>query len=100
MPITRSDLLVFSAGLAVGALAYATYPKWKDQLEPLLSEAREKLGPLLSEALAGAGDACADARSEVDKATSEFVDPRPATTTPMSQASATNGVTKPAPVAA
>src|SRR5262245_27361803 len=52
MAITKSDLLVFSAGWAAGAAAYATYPRWKHKLEPLLSGV-----------VAGAAAAFSDARS-------------------------------------
>ncbi len=61
MPVTRSDLLVFSAGLALGAVACATYPRWKGKVSPLLAEAAEQFGPLLSAAVAGASAAYADA---------------------------------------
>ncbi len=44
MPITRSELLFFSAGVAAGALVHANYPKLK-----------EALGPLVAGALSGAG---------------------------------------------
>ena len=37
MAITKSEVLVFSAGLAAGAAAWATYPKWKHKVEPLIS---------------------------------------------------------------
>jgi hypothetical protein len=55
MTITRSDLFVFCAGVAVGAVAIATYPKWK-----------EKLGPLLDGVMDGAGAAFAKAGSPFD----------------------------------
>lgn len=50
MPITRSDIVVFSGGLALGAVACMTYPKWKG-----------KLAPLVAAAMAGATAACQDA---------------------------------------
>ena len=56
MAITRSDVLIFSAGIAVGAVACATYPLWK-----------EKLAPLLSGLMAGAGAACSDAKAEASQ---------------------------------
>lgn len=37
MPVTRSELVFFGAGLAAGAVAYATYPRWKSRVEPLVS---------------------------------------------------------------
>ena len=52
MPITRSDVAVFSTGIALGAVAYATYPKWKD-----------KVAPLISAVMAGAAAAYHDANS-------------------------------------
>jgi hypothetical protein len=58
MPITRSDMLVFTTGVAAGALALATYPKWKG-----------KLSPLVSGVLAGAGAAVSAANAEFAKAT-------------------------------
>jgi hypothetical protein len=66
--ITKSDLLVFSAGLAVGAVAYATYPKWKD-----------KLAPLISGALAGAGAAFRDACPDAEESSADGVDLVPET---------------------
>jgi hypothetical protein len=97
VPITRSDLLIFSAGLAAGAVAYATYPKWKGKVGPLMSGARETLGPLIASAVAGAGAAFADATAEVDKATEEKVDPEPGPASPLSPDSMKNGSSKAAP---
>jgi hypothetical protein len=37
MPIARSDMRVFTTGVAPGALALATSPKWKGKLSPLIS---------------------------------------------------------------
>ena len=54
MPVTRSELLFFSAGLAAGALAHANYPKLK-----------EALGPLMAGALNGAGGTLGDRAAEV-----------------------------------
>jgi hypothetical protein len=85
VPITRSDLLVFSAGLAAGALAYATYPKWK-----------EKLGPMISGAMAGAGDPF-DAISKSGQTMGEGVDSDFDPTTTTRQAAATNGTCTTAP---
>jgi hypothetical protein len=67
MPISKSDVLVFSTGIAVGAVAFKTYPKWKD-----------KIAPLVAGAVAGARDAFSDANTEGQKA-SETADPAPAT---------------------
>jgi hypothetical protein len=67
VPISKSDLLVFSTGIAVGAVALKTYPKWKD-----------KIAPLVAGAVAGARDAFGDANPEGNKA-SEAPEPAPAT---------------------
>jgi hypothetical protein len=59
MPITRSEVVFFAAGVAVGAAARSAYPQLK-----------EKLGPLL----AGAGAAIGDAYTEVAKRVAEKVE--------------------------
>ena len=59
MPITRSEVIFFAAGVAVGAAARSAYPQLK-----------EKLGPLL----AGAGAAVGDAYTEVAKRVAEKVE--------------------------
>jgi hypothetical protein len=59
MPITRSEVVFFAAGVALGAAARAAYP-----------QAKEKLGPLLI----GAGAALGDAYSEVAKRVAEKVE--------------------------
>jgi hypothetical protein len=59
MPITRSEVIYFAAGVAVGAAARSAYPQLK-----------EKLGPLL----AGAGAAMGDAYAEVAKRVAEKVE--------------------------
>jgi hypothetical protein len=53
VPVTRS-LVVFSAGIAVGAVARAVYPRYKDRLDPVLSAAMAGAGRGLNEALAEA----------------------------------------------
>jgi hypothetical protein len=60
MPVTRSDLLFFFGGLAAGATAYATYPKWKD-----------KVSPLISGAMAGVAAAYQDASAATEGTTDE-----------------------------
>jgi hypothetical protein len=59
MPITRSEVIYWAAGVAVGAAARSAYPQLKD-----------KLGPLL----AGAGAALGDAYTEVAKRVAEKVE--------------------------
>jgi hypothetical protein len=60
MPVSRSDVLIFFGGLAAGATACATYPKWKD-----------KLSPLVSGAIAGVTAAYRDANASPDGATAD-----------------------------
>ena len=59
MPITRSEVIFFAAGVAAGAVARAAYP-----------EVKEKLGPLF----AGAGAALGDAYTEVARRVAEKVE--------------------------
>lgn len=39
IPVSRSNLFAFGVGLAAGAAAYATYPRWKGRVAPLVSAA-------------------------------------------------------------
>jgi hypothetical protein len=41
MPFSRANLLAFSAGVAAGAVAYKTYPRWKHKVEPLVTAVRD-----------------------------------------------------------
>jgi hypothetical protein len=63
MPVTRSEMLFFAAGVAVGAAAGANFPLLK-----------EKFGPLLAAALAGASSAVSDSYAEVAKHVAEKVE--------------------------
>jgi hypothetical protein len=63
VPVTRSELLFFTAGVAAGAFGHAAFPKIK-----------EKLGPLMSVALAGVGDAMGDKYADVVRTISERVE--------------------------
>lgn len=63
MPMTRSELMYFSAGMVAGAFARSAYPQLK-----------EKFGPLLAGALAGTGGPLADAYAEVAKTVAEKVE--------------------------
>jgi hypothetical protein len=62
MPLTRSEILYFAAGVAVGAAARSAYPIVK-----------EKLGPLIAGAMAGAGTAIRDAYVEASSQVAEKV---------------------------
>jgi hypothetical protein len=63
MPITRSELVYFAAGVAVGAAARSAFPVLK-----------EKFGPLVAGALAGAGTAFSESYAEVAKRVAEKVE--------------------------
>jgi hypothetical protein len=63
MPVTKSEMMFFAAGVAVGAAAGANFPLLK-----------EKFGPLLAAALAGASSAVSDSYAEVAKHVAEKVE--------------------------
>jgi hypothetical protein len=63
MPVTKSEMLFFAAGAAVGAAVGANYPLLK-----------EKLGPIIAAALAGASSAVGDSYAEVAKHVAEKVE--------------------------
>lgn len=63
MPVTRSELLFFSAGVVVGAIGHAAAPKLK-----------EKFGPLVEAAMAGMGDGLGDRCAEMARTFAEKVD--------------------------
>jgi gas vesicle protein len=63
MPVTRSEMMFFAAGAAVGAAAGANWPLLK-----------EKLGPLLAAAFAGASSAVGDTYADLAKNVAEKVE--------------------------
>jgi hypothetical protein len=63
MPMTRSELIYFAAGVAVGAAARSAYPALK-----------EKFGPMISGVMAGAGAAFSESYAEVAKRVAEKVE--------------------------
>jgi hypothetical protein len=63
MPITRSELMYFAAGVAVGAVARSAYPQLK-----------ERFGPLVAEVMASAGSAIRDSYAEVSRRVAETVE--------------------------
>jgi hypothetical protein len=83
MPITRSDVALFSTGIAVGVVAAATYPKWKD-----------KVAPLLSAVMAGAAAAYQDASSQFAQAGDGATVVEPAATAASEPHAARNGAVK------
>ncbi len=63
MPITRSELVYFAAGVAVGAAARSAFPVLK-----------EKFGPLVAGTLAGASTAFSESYAEIAKRVAEKVE--------------------------
>jgi hypothetical protein len=63
MPITRSELVYFAAGVAVGAAARSAFPVLK-----------EKFGPLIAGTMAGAGTAFNESYAEIAKRVAEKVE--------------------------
>ncbi|MFO0957983.1 MAG: hypothetical protein U0800_11235 [Isosphaeraceae bacterium] len=63
MPVTRSELMFFTAGVVAGAVGHKAYPKLK-----------EKFAPLLDAALAGAGNGLGDGYADVIQTLAERFD--------------------------
>jgi hypothetical protein len=63
MPVTKSEMMFFAAGAAVGAAAGANWPLLK-----------EKLGPLIAAAVAGASSAVGDSYADLAKTVAEKVE--------------------------
>jgi hypothetical protein len=63
MPITRSELFYFAAGVAVGAAARSAVPVLK-----------EKFGPLVAGTMAGASAAFSESYAEIAKRVAEKVE--------------------------
>ena len=63
MPVTKSEMLFFAAGAAVGAAVGANFPLLK-----------EKFGPILAAALAGASSAVGDSYADLAKTVGEKVE--------------------------
>lgn len=63
MPVTRSEMVFFAAGAAVGAIAGANLPFLK-----------EKFGPIFAAAMAGASSAAGDSYAEAAKRVTEKIE--------------------------
>jgi hypothetical protein len=63
MPVTKSEMMFFAAGAALGAAAGANFPFLK-----------EKFGPILAAALAGASSAVGDSYADLAKTVAEKVE--------------------------
>jgi hypothetical protein len=83
MPVTKSEMLFFAAGVAVGAAAGAN-----------LSRLKEKLGPIFAAAMAGAGSAVNDSCAEVADRAAEKVDAVRDLMAEVKSTPATNGTAK------
>jgi hypothetical protein len=87
MPVTKSEMLFFAAGAAVGAAVGANYPHLK-----------EKFGPILAAALAGVSSAVGDSYAEVAKHIAEKVEAVQDAMAEMKHGAANNGTTEVPPV--
>jgi hypothetical protein len=63
MPVTKSEMMFFAAGAALGAAAGANFPLLK-----------EKFGPIIAAALAGASSAVGDSYADLAKTVGEKVE--------------------------
>jgi hypothetical protein len=63
MPVTKSEMMFFAAGAALGAAAGANFPLLK-----------EKFGPIIAAALAGASSAVGDSYADLAKTVAEKVE--------------------------
>ena len=83
MPVTKSEMLFFAAGAAVGAAVGANYPLLK-----------EKFGPIIAAALAGASSAVGDSYTEVAKQVAEKFEAVQDAMAEMRHGAANNGSTE------
>lgn len=84
MPVTRSELLYFSAGVVVGAVGHNALPKLK-----------EKFGPMLAAVIAGAGDGANNVYADLAKTFSEKVENVQDAMAEMKAGASRNGVPEP-----
>jgi hypothetical protein len=83
MPVTKSEMMFFAAGAAVGAAVGANWPLLK-----------EKFGPVVAAALAGASSAVGESYAEVAKTVAERVEAVQDAVAEMKQAAANAGVSE------
>jgi hypothetical protein len=83
MPITKSEMMFFAAGAALGAAAGANFPLLK-----------EKFGPMLAAALAGASTAVGDSYAELAKNVAEKVEAVQDAMAEMKESAASNKATE------
>ena len=87
MPVTKSEMMFFTAGAVFGAAAGANFPFLK-----------EKFGPLMAAALAGASSAVGDSYAEVAKHVAEKVEAVQDAMAEMKHATVNNEATEPSSV--
>jgi hypothetical protein len=83
MPVTKSEMMFFAAGAALGVAAGANFPLLK-----------EKFGPILAAALAGASSAVSESYAEVAKQVAEKVEAVQDAMAEMKQGAASSGPTE------
>ena len=80
MPVTRSEMMFFAAGAALGAAAGANLPRLK-----------EKFGPVIAATLAAASSAVGDSYAEAAKHVAEKVEAVQDAMAEMKHSAASNG---------
>ena len=88
MPVTKSEMMFFAAGAAVGAAAGANLPFLK-----------EKFGPLIAAAFAGASSAVGDTYADLAKTVAEKVEAVQDAMAEMKESTATNASQREVPSA-
>jgi hypothetical protein len=83
MPVTKSEMMFFAAGAALGAAAGANFPLLK-----------EKFGPVLAAVLAGASSAVSDSYAQVAKHIGEKVEAVQDAMAEMKHSTGNNGTTE------
>jgi hypothetical protein len=87
MPVTKSEMVFFAAGVALGTVAGANLPFLK-----------EKFGPLIGAALSGASSVVGDSYAEVAKRLAEKVEAVQDAMAEMKQSAANAEAAEPSPV--
>jgi hypothetical protein len=83
MPVTKSEMMFFAAGAALGAAAGANFPLLK-----------EKFGPMLAAALAGVSTAVGDSYADLAKNVAEKVEAVQDAMAEMKESAASNKTTE------
>jgi phage-related tail protein len=83
MPVTKSEMMFFAAGAALGAAVGANFPLLK-----------EKFGPMLAAAMAGASAAVGDSYADLAKNVAEKVEAVQDAMAEMKESAASNKATE------